>query len=57
MSNCGTELTMKPQNTAKVATISGELLPVTVKTSTGSFQLLLSPKPSTVSLQENDTLI
>ena len=51
MSNCGTELTMKPQQIIKASTISGELLAVTVKTSKGSFQLLLSSTPSTVSLQ------
>lgn len=57
MSNWGTELTMKPQKITKQATISGELLPVTVKTSKGSFQLLLSSTPSTVNLQENYTFI
>ena len=57
MSNCGTELTMKPQKITKASKISGELLAVTVKTSKGSFQLLLSSTPSTVSLQENYTLI
>ena len=57
MSNWGTELTMQPQKITKATTISGDLLPITVKTSKGSFQLLLSSTPSTVSLQENYTLI
>lgn len=51
MSNWGTELTMKPQNITKAENVSGEILVVTVQTSKGSFQLLLSSTPSTVSLQ------
>lgn len=42
MSNWGTELKMNPQQVIAEASITGNLLPITVNTSKGSFQLLLS---------------
>ena len=48
MSNWGTELTMKPQEVVKNATVSGDVFLVTVNTSKGPFQLILSDKPENV---------
>lgn len=48
MSNWGTELKMNPQQVIAEASITGNLLPVTVSTSKGSFQLLLSSELESV---------
>lgn len=48
MSNWGTELTMNPQEVVKNATVSGDVFLVTVNTSKGSFQLILSDKPENI---------
>ncbi|MFJ7952581.1 hypothetical protein ACIQZG_13745 [Lysinibacillus sp. NPDC096418] len=50
MSNWGTELTMNPQEVIKNATVSGDTFLVSVNTSKGSFQLILSDKPEKVSV-------
>lgn len=51
MSNWGKELTMEPQKVKEKATVSGELLLVIVNTSKGSFQLILSDQPETISIE------
>lgn len=48
MSNWGTELTMNPQEVMKNATVSGDVFHVSVNTSKGSFQLILSDKPENI---------
>ncbi|KOS66449.1 hypothetical protein AEA09_17025 [Lysinibacillus contaminans] len=48
MSNWGTELTMNPQEVVKNATVSGDVFLVSVNTSKGSFQLILSDKPENI---------
>lgn len=48
MSNWGTELTMTPQAVMKNATVSGDVFLVSVNTSQGPFQLLLSDKPENI---------
>ena len=48
MSNWGTELTMNPQEVLENATVSGDVFLVTVNTSKGSFQLILSDKPEEI---------
>ena len=48
MSNWGTELTMNPQEVVKNATVSGDVFLVTVNTSKGPFQLILSDKPENI---------
>jgi len=50
MSNIDIELTMNPQKVVKAVNISGELLPVTVQTAKGSFQLLLSSESITINI-------
>lgn len=51
MSNWGTELTMNPQEVIENATISGASFLVTVNTSKGAFQLILSDNPGNVSIE------
>ena len=51
MSNWGIELNMKPQEIIENATVSGELLFVTVHTSIGSFQLILSNQPGNITIE------
>lgn len=53
MSNWGFELNMKPQAVIESATVTGELFVVTVNTSKGAFQLLLSDQPETISLEQH----
>lgn len=48
MSNWGTELTMNPQEVMKNVTVSGDTFLVSVNTSKGSFQLILSDEPDNV---------
>lgn len=48
MSNSGIELNMKPQEVIENVIVAGELLIVTVHTSKGSFQLILSDHPVNV---------
>lgn len=48
MSNWGTELTMNPQKVMKNVTVSGDTFLVSVNTSKGSFQLILSDEPDNV---------
>lgn len=45
MSNWGTELNMKPQEVVEKATVTGDAFIVTVHTSKGPFQLILSDNP------------
>lgn len=49
-SNSGTELTMHPQEVTKNATVAGEKFLVSVNTSKGSFQLILSDEPENISI-------
>ena len=51
MSNWGIELTMKPQEVIENATVSGESFLVTVNTSKGSFQLILSNQSENISIE------
>ncbi|NLY79145.1 MAG: hypothetical protein GX072_04385 [Lysinibacillus sp.] len=51
MSNWGTELTMNPQHLKENAKVTGDILPITVKTQNGSFQLLLSANPAMVKVE------
>lgn len=51
MSNWGIELNMKPQEVVGNATVSGDLFLVTVNTSKGSFQLILSDHPENVKIK------
>lgn len=51
MSNWGTELNMKPQEVVENATLAGELFVVTVNTSKGPFQLILSDQPRNISIE------
>lgn len=51
MSNWGTELSMNPQKISENVTVSGDVLPITVKTQKGSFQLLLSANPANVKVE------
>lgn len=45
MSNNGIELSMKPQQVSENATVSGDSFVVTISTSKGPFQLILSDQP------------
>lgn len=51
MSNWGKKLNMEPQNVLENASVSGESFLVTVNTSGGSFQLILSDQPETISIE------
>lgn len=51
MSNWGIELNMEPQNVVENAKVSGESFLVNVHTSKGSFQLILSDQPGTISVE------
>ena len=51
MSNWGIELNMKPQEVIENATVSGKSLLVTVNTTKGSFQLILSDQPTNISIE------
>lgn len=51
MSNWGIELNMKPQEVIGNATVSGDLFVVTVHTSKGSFQLILSDNSENTSIE------
>ncbi|MEH7159402.1 hypothetical protein [Neobacillus drentensis] len=51
MSNWGIELTMKPQAALESALVDGESFVVTVNTSKGAFQLLLSDQPERISIE------
>ncbi|TSI11763.1 hypothetical protein [Lysinibacillus sp. BW-2-10] len=51
MSNWGTELDMKPQQVFESATVSGDLFQVTVNTSKGAFQVVLSDNPSNIAVE------
>ncbi len=51
MSNWGIELKMKPQEIIENATVSGEPLFVTVHTSIGSFQFILSNHPGNINIE------
>ena len=51
MSNWGIELNMKPQEIIENTTVSGELLFVTINTSKGSFQVMLSDQPGNISFE------
>lgn len=51
MSDWGIELNMKPQEVFENATVSGESFLVTVNTSKGSFQLILSDQPGNISIK------
>jgi CheY-specific phosphatase CheX len=50
MSNWGVELNMKPQSINENVKVSGELTCIKVQTSFGSFQLLLSNQPNSISI-------
>jgi hypothetical protein len=52
MSNWGKKLNMEPQKVQENAKVSGESLLVTVNTAEGSFQLMLSDKPETISVEQ-----
>jgi hypothetical protein len=52
MSNWGKKLNMEPQKVLENASVAGESLLVTVNTSEGSFQLILSDKPETISIEQ-----
>lgn len=51
MSNWGTELSMNPQQLKENVKVTGDVLPITVKTQKGSFQLLLSSNPADVKVE------
>lgn len=55
MSNWGIELNMKPQEVIENAAVFGESFLVTVNTSKGSFQLVLSDQPETISIKLHST--
>ncbi|MEH7306467.1 hypothetical protein [Neobacillus drentensis] len=52
MSNWGIELNMKPQGIMENTAVSGESFVVTVNTSKGPFQLILSDQPATISIEQ-----
>lgn len=52
MSNNGIELNMKTQEVIENATVSGETFVVSVNTSKGEFQLILSDQPESISIQQ-----
>ncbi|MFD2444795.1 hypothetical protein ACFSO7_12545 [Bacillus sp. CGMCC 1.16607] len=56
MSNWGVELNMKPQEVLENATVTGDSLLVTVHTSKGSFQLIMSNQPSSITIERQTQL-
>lgn len=51
LSNWGKELNMEPQNVIENASVSGEAFLVTVTISKGSFHLILSDQPESISIE------
>jgi CheY-specific phosphatase CheX len=52
MSNWGIELKMKPQEVIENATVSGKSFIVTINTSKGPFQLMISDQPRNISIEQ-----
>lgn len=54
MSNWGIELSMSPQQVVKPQQLAGDIFAITVHTSKGAFQLLLSKSPANITIQESE---